>query len=104
MAERDDRELSPEEQAAAEAQAAKRRKRLIYGVIAAAVLVLVLGGIIIWLLLREPDPEIQAAQGARNPKAVDNRAIYTPLGRIFRLNSVWPGRHGYHKWQGTLRL
>src|SRR5690625_2246437 len=62
MAERDDRELSPEEQAAAEAQAAKRRKRLIYGVIAAAVLVLVLGGIIIWLLLREPDPEIQAAQ------------------------------------------
>src|SRR5690625_4318750 len=66
MAERDDRELSPEEQAAAEAQAAKRRKRLIYGVIAAAVLVLVLGGIIIWLLLREPDPEIQAAQAAQN--------------------------------------
>ena len=104
MAERDDRELSPEEQAAAEAQAAKRRKRLIYGVIAAAVLVLVLGGIIIWLLLREPDSEIQAAQAAQNPEAVDQRAIYYPLGQNFTMNYDVRGRQRYLQVQVTLML
>lgn len=102
MAERDDRELSPEEQAAA--QATKRRKRLIYGVIAAVVLVLLLGGIIIWLLLREPDPEIQAAQAAQNPEAVDQRAIYYPLGQNFTMNYDVRGRQRYLQVQVTLML
>src|SRR5690625_2358505 len=104
MAERDDRELSPEEQAAAEAQAAKRRKRLTYGAVAAAALVQVLGGIIIWLLLPQPDAATEAAQAAQNPEAVDQRAIYYPLGQNFTMNYDVRGRQRYLQVQVTLML
>lgn len=105
MAERDDdRELTPEEQAAAEAQADKRKKRLIYGAVGAGVLVLVLGGLLIWLLLHEPDPQIQEAQAAQNPEAVDQRAIYYPLGQNFTMNYDVRGRQRYLQVQVTLML
>lgn len=104
MAERDnDRELTPEERAE-QAQAVKHKKRLIYGTVAAAVLVLILGGIIAWLLLKEPDPAVQAAQAAQNPDAVDDRAIYYPLGRNFTMNYNVRGRQRYLQVQVTLML
>lgn len=105
MAERDDdRELTPEEQAAAEAQAAKRKMRLIYATVAAAVLVVALAGIIAWLLLHEPDPQVQAAKAAQNPEAVDHRAIYYPLGQSFTMNYDVRGRQRYLQVQVTLML
>lgn len=105
MAERDDdQELTTEERAAAQAQAVKRKKRLIYGAVVAAVLVLVSAGIIIWLLLYEPDPQIQAAQAAQNPEAVAQRAIYYPLGQNFTMNYDVRGRQRYLQVQVTLML
>lgn len=105
MAERDnDGELTPEQRAAAQAQAAKRKKRLVYGTAGAAALVLILGGVLIWLLLREPDPQMQAARAAQNPEAVDHRAIYYPLGQNFTMNYDVRGRQRYLQVQVTLML
>jgi flagellar protein FliL len=106
MAERDDdQELTEEERAAEQSRAAKRKQRLIYSSVGAAALVLALGGLLTWLILAAtPDPETQAARAAQKPEAVDQRAIYYPLGERFTINYDVRGRQRFMQVEVTLML